>query len=172
MVFTRSGSQTQGCWPRRHEWLLGILCTLAVAHLLHERLLKSSVVPAIERLRHGGEEDRVNACQVLGQASVAEALAAIPDLVVASKDPSPAVRLQAIDTLKRIGSRSEVVVSTLKEALDDVHPPVRAEAALALGMLGRDASLASMALRNALRDPSPEVRAAAGAGRRHGGSRK
>ncbi len=148
MVFTRSGSQAQGCWPRWHEWLLGILCLLAVAHLLHERLLKSSVVPAIEQLRHGGEEDRVNACQALGQASV-EALAAIPDLVVASKDPSPAVRLQAIDTLKRIGSRSEVVVSTLKDALDDEHPPVRAEAALALGMLGKDASLASTALRNA-----------------------
>jgi HEAT repeat protein len=143
------------------EWFLGILCVLAVAYLLRGKILETVVVPAVERLKLGREEERVSACQALGQLSVEEARSAIPDLVYATTDESPIVRREAVDALKRLGLRSDVVLSALVDALEDQDAVVRTEAARALGMLGTDAGAAAAALMGTLADRSPEVRAAA-----------
>jgi HEAT repeat protein len=123
--------------------------------------LKTAVVTAVERLRHGGEEERVGACEALGQVPVEEARAAIPDLVIASKDRGPIVRRAAVDALKRIGLRSEDVLSALLDVLEDEDAVVRTEAALALGMLARDPGPAPAAPIGALTDRCAEVREAA-----------
>ena len=144
-----------------HEWLLGFLCILVVAYLLHEKFVRSGVRLAVERLRSGDEDGRAGACQALGQARCEEAQAAIPDLVRAGKDLSPIVRREAIDAIMRIGLRSEVVFSSLAAALEDEDDVVRTRAALAVGMLGGGASSLAAELIDALADRSPEVRAAA-----------
>ena len=140
---------------------LGLLCVLTVAYLLHDSLGRSGVSLALERLRSRDEDERVGACQALGQAAWKDAQAAMPELVRASRDPSPIVRREAIGAIMRIGLRSEVVLSSLAVALEDEDDAVRTQAARAVGMLGGDANSLAAQLIDTLTDRSPEVRAAA-----------
>jgi vesicle coat complex subunit len=113
------------------------------------------------RLRHGDTEERVAACQALGQLDWKEAEAALPHLVRALKDGNPVVRREVVDTLYRISARSELVLSALRLALRDEDEIVRTKAALALGMLGGGRPMVIPALVDTLSDSSPEVREAA-----------
>jgi HEAT repeat protein len=139
----------------------GALCVLVIAYLIHEELTRTAGGPAIARLSHGGEEERVAACQALGQLTGEESGAAVPELVAASRDPSSLVRREAVDALMRIGVRSGAVLSALVDAVEDKDAGVRTRAVLALGMLRMATPPVTAALTTALVDLHPEVREAA-----------
>ena len=113
------------------------------------------------QLRHGDTEERVAACQALGQLDWKEAEAALPDLVGALKAEDPVVRREVVDTLARISARSEFVLSALIGALRDEDEIVRTKAALALGRLGGGSPLVVPSLVEILADSNPDVREAA-----------
>ena len=117
--------------------------------------------PVILRLRYGDTEERIAACQALGQMDWKEVKAALPDLVRALGDQDPVVRREVVDTLTRISVRSEFVISSLLGALKDEDDLVRAKTALALGMLGSGNPIVVPAMEDALKDSNPDVREAA-----------
>ena len=143
------------------ELIPGALCVAIIAYLIHEEVTSTGGGPAIARLRHGGEEERVAACQALGQLQGEESGTVVAELVAASRDPSSIVRREAVDALRRIGARSEVVLSALVEAVEDEDAVVRTRAVLALGTLRTATPPVTAALTTALVDPDPEVREAA-----------
>jgi hypothetical protein len=113
------------------------------------------------RLRHGDTEERVAACQALGQLDWKEVKGALPDLVRALKDEDPVVRREVVDTLARISARSEFLLSALIGALRDEDDIVGTKAALALGMLGGGSPMVAPALVDTLTDSNLDVREAA-----------
>src|SRR4051812_8991247 len=84
MISMRRDRLAPGPRSALRELIPGALCVLVVAYLIHEELTRTVGRPAIARLRHGGEEDRVAACQALGQLTGEEPGAAVPELVAAS----------------------------------------------------------------------------------------
>jgi HEAT repeat protein len=77
----------------------------------------------------------------------------------ATKAPSAAERLQAIDALKQRTAEAEVVVPALAESLKDTDTFVRRDAARALGDFGPEARAAVPALLALQKDKEPVRRA-------------
>ena len=124
----------------------GGMCVLVIAYLIHEELTRTAGRPAIARLRHGGEEERVAACQALGQLHGEESGAAVPELVAASGDPvARPPRGHRRPHADR--PRSGAVLSALVDAVEDEDAGVRTRAVLALGMLRMDTPSVTAALR-------------------------
>ena len=86
---------------------------------------------------------------------------AIPLLLPALKDSVAEVRLNAIDSLGRIGSDAGGVVPTLSEALEDQDATIRTAAATSLKYLGSKAKAATPALVRAINDRDRRVAVAA-----------
>lgn len=78
---------------------------------------------------------------------------AVPSLVAALHSPDPALRMQAADTLARIGPGASKAVPPLMELLQDPDPRVRKSAARALGQIGPAAADAVPSLMRALEAP-------------------
>jgi HEAT repeat protein len=85
----------------------------------------------------------------------------VPGLQTGLKDKFVEVRLNAADSLGRLGAEAKDAVPALIKALKDEIPDVRAEAATALGRIGADAKDAEPALTDAKKDAAELVRQAA-----------
>ncbi len=83
--------------------------------------------------------------------------AALPWLVDACRDPSPAIRNRAAIVLGQIHAEPARVVPRLADLLKDPDPTVRAAAAMALAQLGRRAEGAMKALVEAANAPSERL---------------
>jgi hypothetical protein len=87
---------------------------------------------------------------------------AVPKLAeMATGDPSPLVRLAAVEALRRLGADAQAVLPAIARALADRQDYVRRAAALTLGDLGPAAGAALSALTSRLADSNPAVRQAA-----------
>lgn len=78
---------------------------------------------------------------------------AVPALIDALRSPNPEMRMQAADTLARIGPGASQAVPSLTELLDDEDVRVRKSAARALGQIGPKAAEAVPSLMRALDAP-------------------
>jgi HEAT repeat protein len=117
--------------------------------------------PLVEALKTAkSERVRAGAARVLALAGP-EALAHLPALMAAAKDPDPHVRHEAVLALGAPGRPAAAAVPTLVAALEDSDSVVPPGAAIALGQLGPDAEAAAAALCKALSSPSYELRAQA-----------
>ena len=106
------------------------------------------------------------AAEALGRLEAVEAAPAVDVLAAALKDPDPATRTAAAESLRRIGADARDAVPALREALEDVAAPAatRVQAALALGNIGGPALPAVPELTAALAPANPpQVRRAAAA---------
>jgi len=82
----------------------------------------------------------------------------IPNLLVQLRASDPAVRLDAVAALGRLGREARPAVPAMTEVLADANVPIRKMAALVLGDLGRTAKRAIPALIEALHDDHEGVR--------------
>ncbi|MFO0905493.1 MAG: HEAT repeat domain-containing protein [Pirellulales bacterium] len=78
---------------------------------------------------------------------------AVPALVEALRSHDPEIRLQAADTLARIGPGAEQAVPSLTELLEDEDIRIRKAAARALGQIGPKAAESVPSLMRALESP-------------------
>lgn len=83
--------------------------------------------------------------------------AAVPALIRAIEDPSPAVRQQVADALGAIGPAAKDGVAALMKSLGDDQSVVRAASARALGKIGPAAQEAVPSLIQILKDEDPKV---------------
>jgi HEAT repeat protein len=90
-------------------------------------------------------------------------LPALPELIVALKDPHADVRDRAAQALARIGPPASQAVPALVDALRDPDWRVRRSAARALGQIGPAAEAAVPALIDVIRDPASDQGAPADA---------
>jgi HEAT repeat protein len=81
---------------------------------------------------------------------------ALRDLNAALKCYDPWVRLDAINSLGRLGRKAGRIVPALLEALEDDNAVIRQHAALALGEIGSQTAIRP--LRRALHDEDARVR--------------
>ncbi len=122
----------------------------------------SSVKQLSEVLRNSPDEclrcAAARALREIGRASSA----AIPDLIAATKDPSPVVRLQAARSLAKIDPMSiPAAVDVMTAGLKNESPAERVLAAQALGEIGHAAAAAIPALKEATHDTDTIVQSAA-----------
>jgi len=118
-------------------------------------------VPAILAAAARKPALRLPALEVLGNLG-ARAGCAVPALTALLHDPSPKIRREAIQTLRRIGPPARLAVPRLFLAIAfDREAPVRVAAIRAAGAITRGTGEAKAALVQALDDPSYLVRRAA-----------
>lgn len=114
------------------------------------------------RLRTGGTRERQKAAAdlaELGKAHEGATAAAVPDLLAASRDRDPLLRLFALRALAV--AQQERALPALLEALDDPDPKVRAETMWAVVPFCERAQTALPALVRRTRSPTPSDRHAA-----------
>jgi len=86
---------------------------------------------------------------------------AVPALIEALKNADPAVRLEVVEVLGRMGDEAADAVPSLLKLLDDPDPGVRKAAARTLGQIGPAAKDAVPALMRALLQRAPQSAGAA-----------
>ena len=112
-------------------------------------------VPALSaRVRSNDKEIANQAARSLAQIGSA----AVPHLVKALHDSSPAVRTRALLTLGTIGREAGDAVGPVRDFLSHPDAGVRLLAALVLGAMHEEARPAADHLEAALRDSDPRVR--------------
>jgi HEAT repeat protein len=131
-----------------------ISCTL----LCLSGLLASQPVPGdLERkFREGNEAARLELLQSLDTDDPAVAKQAIPFLIKALGDDSPAVRAEAATRLGQTAALGSDAIPALCKCLEDRDLHVRRRAVGAIGLITRQPEVAVPALRKALRDPDFE----------------
>jgi len=112
-------------------------------------------VPALSaRLGDRDKEVANQAARALAQIGAA----AVPEVVKALAEPSPAVRTRALLTLGTMGREAGAAVVPVSELLNHKDSKVRLVAGLVLGAMHEEARPAAPRLELALRDPDPQVR--------------
>lgn len=106
-----------------------------------------------ERIRAGA----ARAVTVIGPGAVAQ----LPALQAALRDPDPHVRHEVVLAIGSIGRPAAAAVPDLIRALDDPDYVVPPGAAIALGQLGPEAEDAALALSKALKSSASELRSQA-----------
>lgn len=101
---------------------------------------------------------RWTAAETLGAFGPPAAELALAPLSAATKDQDAAVRLRAVEALRKLGTRALDAATELTAALNDSQWFVRAAAAEAVGTLGPPARQAVPALIPLLTDVDPQVR--------------
>jgi HEAT repeat protein len=109
---------------------------------------------ALERaFRAGDESARVELLRAISNAGPKVAEKAVPVLIKALSDDSPAVRAGAAAALCQMGPSAPEAIPPLCKCLEDRDTNVRRWAAPAIGLIAAQPEVAVPALRKALRDP-------------------
>jgi HEAT repeat protein len=109
---------------------------------------KFAIAGLAERLLDTDPKVRSKAALALGQIGSA----AVPELIIALRNPDKYVRREAVWALAKIGPEAGSAVFALAKVLRDTDAPVRKGAARALGQVGREAQAAIPLLIEALKN--------------------